>query len=225
MSTKTKIMISLVLIIFMMTPVIADYQRRNPLYHTPTPTPTELPLSPAPTLVQTITPESPMNTVSLYHYKVMVLDGINTTIIKQALQYIPGLFSFELIDDDSTQYTFKDGYAVPQVPRLITVFNGTMHGYAHPSPMGYYYGSGKSTAVYLGQDPYLFSWIIQHECLHESLQGLGINQDDLPTYSTLWNDWMQERDIGFWSGDERQYVERGWSRLQQDFLVSQCLTR
>ena len=220
MSTLKKIMIALVIATFLVISVSADYPWRNPIYHTQPPT--ELPTSPAPPLVQTTAIPGP--DVSEYHYNVMVLDGINTSIIRQALQYIPGLFSFEIVEVNSTHYTFKDGYPVPQVPRLITVFNGTMHGYSHPSPMGYYYGSGRSTAVYLGQDPYPFSWIILHECLHESLQGSGINQDDLPSYSSLWNAWMQERDIGFWSGDERQYVGRGWSRLQQDFLVSQCLT-
>lgn len=226
MSTRTKIMISLVLIIFMMTPAIADYQRRNPLYHTPTPTPTEMPLPPAPLTIPEPTPiviQSGQD-VSQYHYKVMVLDGINTSEIRKSLQYIPNLFSYELVEDNSTQYAFKNGYPVPQSPRLITVFNGTLHGYTHPSAMGYYYGNGMATIVYLGQDPYPLSWIITHECLHEASRGTSINIDDLPSYAPLWNQWMQERDIGFWSGDERQYVGRGWSRLQQDFLVSQCLT-
>lgn len=228
MSTTKTIMIVLVIsILFGITVVSADYPWRNPL-HQKTPS-TELPNSPAPTF--TPTPEPTMipavlsgQDVSEYHYKVMVLDGINQTQIRMSLQYIPNLFSFEIVEDDPSQYVFKDGYAIPQTARLITVFNGTMHGYVHPKAMGYYYGNGRCTAVYLGQDPYPLSWIIQHECLHESLRESGINIDDLPSYSSLWNAWMQERNIGFWSGDERQYVGRGWSRLQQDFLVSQCLT-
>lgn len=221
MSTRMKITVALVITLFLVITVTADYPWRNPSYHTSIPT--ALP-TPAPTPLIQINQPEPMNDVSDYHYRVMVLDGINQSVVRTSLQYIPSLFSFEMVDEDPSQYTFVNGYPIPQTARLITVFNGTLHGYVHPKAMGYYYGEGKCSIVYLGQDPYHLSWIIQHECLHESLKGSGINQDDLPSYSVLWNEWMQERDIGFWSGDEREYVERGWSRLQQDFLVSQCLT-
>lgn len=232
MSTRTTIMIALVITLFLVIPgVSADYPWRNPNYHNPTPT--ELPLpSPVPTLIQSCQPEPEptvqeipsVNGVSQYHYKVMVLDGINQTQIRMALQYIPNLFSFEMIDDDPSQYEFMNGYPIPKTARLITIFNGTMHGYVHPKAMGYYYGEGRCTIVYLGQDPYPLSWTIQHECLHEALRGGPINQDKQPEFVDRWNTWMQERGIGFWSGSEPQ-IMAGWIRLQQDFLVSQCLTR
>lgn len=235
MSTTKTIMISLVITLFLVMAVSAGYPRVNPLHHAPTPTVTGTPV-PAPTLTPTciVTPiPTPTQTpvipsagqdVSNYHYTVMVLDGIDQTQVRMALQYIPNLYSFELVPDDPSQYVFQNGYAVPQTARLITVFDGMKHGYVHPNAMGYHYWNGRSTIVYLGQDPYHLSWIITHECLHESLHDTTINEDDLKSYSSLWNTWMQERDVGFWSGDEQEYVGRGWTRLQQDFLVSQCLT-
>lgn len=228
-TTHTKI-IALILIITLVSTVMAidfsDHTVSKPrgykTVHMPRTTTTAPTLTPTPIPTPVITP--PRQDVSQYHYRVMVLDGINQSDIRKTLQYIPNLFSFELVPDDPLQYEFKDGYAVPQTARLITVFNGTMHGYTHPNAVGYNYGNGRSTIVYLGQDPYHLSWIITHECLHESLHNTTINEDDLKSYSSLWNTWMQERDVGFWSGDEQEYVGRGWTRLQQDFLVSQCLT-
>ena len=221
MSTLKKIMIALVIATFLVISVSADYPWRNPIYHTQPPT--ELPTSPAPPLVQTTAIPGP--DVSEYHYNVMVLDGINPAIVRQALQYIPCFFSFEMVEEDASQYSFQNGYAVPQFPRLITVYNGTMHGYTLPNAMGYYYGNGMSTIVYLGQDPYILSWPILHECLHEALpkSGSTIDQDQQPTFIDQWNAWMGERGLGFWSGSDPQ-ISAGWVRLKQDFLVSQCLT-
>jgi hypothetical protein len=225
MSTTLKIIVALVITIFLViTAASADYPWRNPNYHAPTTIPTLTPTCFPTQEPVVLSPEPSGQDVSQYHYRVMVLDGINQTQIRMALRYIPNLFSFELVPDDPSQYEFKDGYAVPQTARLITVFNGTMHGYTHPGAMGYHYWQGRSTVVYLGQDPYPLSWIITHECLHEALHDTPINQDDLPSFAPLWNEWMQERGVGFWSGDERQYVGTGWSQLKQDFLVSQCLT-
>lgn len=161
--------------------------------------------------------------VSMYHYRVMVLDGIDQDQIITSLRYVPNLFSFEIVAEDTTQYEWKGVYPVPITTRLITMFNGTAHGYTHPQAMGYYYGSGRATVVYLGQDPYPFSWIITHECLHEALACGTIKQDDLPSFSKQWNDWMVERGVGFWSGGEDRWIGTGWNRLQQDFLISQAM--
>ncbi len=162
--------------------------------------------------------------VSMYHYNVMVLDGIDPAIIRTALMFVPNIFDFKIVPEDPTQYTWDGVYAVPITPRLITIFNGTLHGYTHPNAMGYHYWQGRSTVVYLGQDPYPFSWIITHECLHEALKPTSINQDDQPSFVPQWNEWMKARNVGFWSGDERQCVGTGWNRLKEDFLISQAIT-
>lgn len=229
-TTHTKI-IALILIITLVSTVMAidfsDHTVSKPrgykTVHMPRTTTTAPTLTPTPIPTPVITP--PRQDVSQYHYRVMVLDGINQSDIRKTLQYIPNLFSFELVPDDPLQYSFQNGYAVPQSPRLITVFNGTMHGYTHPNAMGYYYGNGMSTIVYLGQDPYILSWPILHECLHEALpkSGSTIDQDQQPTFIDQWNAWMGERGLGFWSGSDPQ-ISAGWVRLKQDFLVSQCLT-
>ena len=160
--------------------------------------------------------------ISLYKYNIMVLDGIDEQAIISALRYTPNIFSFNLVSNDPSQYTWNElGYPVPSIPRLIVVFNGTAHGY-NLTPTGYYFGDGRSYIVYSGQDPYLLSWVFTHECLHESLKG-SIDQDQQPTFVDQWNAWMQKREMGFWSGSDPQ-ISAGWVRLQQDFLVSQCLT-
>lgn len=232
-TTHTKI-ISLILIITLVSTVMAidfsDHTVSKPrgykTVHMPRTTTTAPTLLPTcivtPTPMPVIAPSG--QDISKYHYRVMALDGIDQMQIRMALQYIPNFFSFEIVADDPLQYEWNNGYPIPQTARLITIFDGTMHGYVHPKAMGYYYGEGRCTIVYLEQDPYHLSWIIEHECLHEALRGGTINQDKQPEFVDRWNTWMQERAIGFWSGDERAYVERGWTRLQQDFLISQCLT-
>lgn len=213
-----------------------NYPWYNPTFdpiQTTTAPPTSVGVVPTATptpVVTPIPPKEPKNPVSLYQYDVMVLDGIDVNQIQMALRFVPNLFDFTIIQDNSTEYSFSDCYSmdgiypVPQRSRLITVFNGTLHGYVHPGATGYYFGSGRATAVYLGQDPYLFSFIITHECLHEALNGSGVDQDKLQGYKDTWNAWMATRTVGHWSGDESEYVGSGWNRLKEDYLIWEAMT-
>lgn len=163
--------------------------------------------------------------VAEYHYNVMVLDGIDESIIKESLQYIPGVFEYTIVPPDPTQYHFAKvyrtdtcEYAIPHTARLITVFDGRKHGYSG-GPTGYHFWNGKSSIVYKGEDTYTLSWRIIHECLHEALKGKGVNIDNQPSFIDQWNAWMGERYIGKWSPMEPQ-IAAGWVRLQEDWLIS-----
>lgn len=219
------------------------YPKPVEITQTPTTTPTVIPTCPTieptveptvePTCEPTPEPTPDMNitipeqvvpeSVAYYYYDVMVLDGIDIDMVHTALCYVPNMFNFKFVAEDPSQYNFdKNGYAVPQRDRLITVFNGTAHGY-DGGPVGYYYGNGRITAMYLGQDPYKLSWIITHECLHEPMKNSEVNQDRLQEYKDSWNMWMGNLGLGFWSGGEDMYIAQGWNRLQQDYLVYEAL--
>jgi hypothetical protein len=163
--------------------------------------------------------------VAEYHYNVMVLDGIDEGVIKESLQFIPGVFEYTIVPPDQSQYYFAKvyrtdttEYAIPTTARLITVFDGRKHGYTG-GPTGYHFWNGRSSIVYNGEDTYTLSWRITHECLHEALKGKGVNIDNQPSFIDQWNAWMGERYLGKWSPMEPQ-IAAGWVRLQEDWLIS-----
>lgn len=166
--------------------------------------------------------------VSYYMYNVMVIDGIDKEIVREALCYIPNIFRFYIIDEDPTKYIIEKDRAyenkewvIPTEPRTIIIFDGSKHGYNKNGAVGYYHGDGKCSILYYNQTPYKLAWLIEHECLHEALENASpfIDQDAFAAYIDIWNDWLESEKLGHYATDNTAYVSGGWIRLKQDFLV------
>lgn len=224
---KKTLLALMIILLFVGSAAAAYYPTKQEAYYkyrypTPTITPKPCPTCPTPTPCPTC-PACPAVTdnVAYYSYKVMVVDGIDQEAIRHALAYIPNVFSYTLVPEDSSKYYFDtNGYARPTESRTIVIFDGNKHGYTKGQATGYYLGQGKATIVYLGQEPYKLSWLIQHECNHEALGGTSINIDSKNTYLTGWNNWMGSMTLGYYATDSTAWISGGWIRLKGDYFTS-----
>lgn len=172
-----------------------------------------------------------LDSVSYYTYNVMILDDIDPVLVRNALCYIPNIFSFRIVPPDSSKYIVENynGYEIitPIEPRLIVIYDGYKHNYKRGRITGLYHGDGKITIVFLNQSAYKLSWLITHECLHESLEKSksGINQDIFSSYIDKWNDWMRLEGLGYYNRTGPGQVSGGWITLKQIYLISESLKK
>ena len=110
------------------------------------------------------------------HYKVIILDDINTQFVCDALQYVPGWYDFEIVSPDSSLYMVETkgihtGAPIPMQDNLIVVFDAEKRGVTTWAGLAYFGGSAHwknrvCIAVFDMDDRLTIGARIYHEVLH-----------------------------------------------------------